>query len=390
MALWRLGWRLYFRLKLPTRRSHSRSKSRRRNTAAMDNEQVALLPSAEDAGGNCTGLHFLPFLLLVCCCHFRLSLLGWLSPVVAAINHLRTSRFGVVRVARPLGQGRRRVSVLLVMDGRMRFDRSVRMINHKNQQILQSAPGPGMPAPIQAERATKFTWCAVAVAVAQWLAHSPPTKVIRVRSPAGSLPDFRMRESCVQRAFSGHSRFLRPCIPAPLHPRVSFHVMFRDDGYLRRFAHSPPTKANQFQSSTRPLLNFRNWESCRTMPLLIDWFSRGSPISSIFKFRRCSIFIPLHTFNPAEGNGKPPRCHRLARSPPTKANRAQSSAGAPDFRKWESCRTIPLVGGFSRGCPVYPPHLHSSATQYSLQSPSSALETSLLRYGPNLFTPVTA
>ncbi|KAJ8873856.1 hypothetical protein PR048_024692 [Dryococelus australis] len=34
---------------------------------------------------------------------------------------------------------------------------------------------------------------------------------------------------------------------------------------------------------------------------------------------------------------------RLYRSPPTRANRVQSPAG------WESCRTMPLVGGFSRG-----------------------------------------
>ncbi|KAJ8881450.1 hypothetical protein PR048_017931 [Dryococelus australis] len=47
----------------------------------------------------------------------------------------------------------------------------------------------------------------------------------------------------------------------------------------------------------------------------------------------------------------------LALSPPTKANRAQSQAGSPDFRKWESCRTMPLVGGFSRGSP--PPPFHS-------------------------------
>ncbi|KAJ8873698.1 hypothetical protein PR048_024530 [Dryococelus australis] len=31
-----------------------------------------------------------------------------------------------------------------------------------------------------------------------------------------------------------------------------------------------------------------------------------------------------------------------------------SPAGSPDFRKWESCRTMPLVGGFSRGSPVSP------------------------------------
>ncbi|KAJ8870458.1 hypothetical protein PR048_029480 [Dryococelus australis] len=66
------------------------------------------------------------------------------------------------------------------------------------------------------------------------------------------------------------------------------------------------------------------------------------------------------------------------RSPPIKANRVQSPAGSPDFRKWESCRTMPLVGGFSRGLPI-PPPLHSGAAPQSLQSPSSALKTSLLR-----------
>ncbi|KAJ8874068.1 hypothetical protein PR048_024909 [Dryococelus australis] len=45
---------------------------------------------------------------------------------------------------------------------------------------------------------------------------------------------------------------------------------------------------------------------------------------------------------------------RLARSPPTKVNRAQSPAGSPDFRKWDSCRTMPLVGGFSQGSPTFP------------------------------------
>ncbi|KAJ8883647.1 hypothetical protein PR048_015501 [Dryococelus australis] len=45
---------------------------------------------------------------------------------------------------------------------------------------------------------------------------------------------------------------------------------------------------------------------------------------------------------------------RLARSPPTKANRIQSPARPPDFRMWESCQTMPLVSGFSRGYPVSP------------------------------------
>ncbi|KAJ8897722.1 hypothetical protein PR048_003072 [Dryococelus australis] len=43
------------------------------------------------------------------------------------------------------------------------------------------------------------------------------------------------------------------------------------------------------------------------------------------------------------------------KSPTTKAIRVQSPAGSlSDFRMWESCRTMPLVGGFSRGSPVSP------------------------------------
>ncbi|KAJ8878975.1 hypothetical protein PR048_019579 [Dryococelus australis] len=42
---------------------------------------------------------------------------------------------------------------------------------------------------------------------------------------------------------------------------------------------------------------------------------------------------------------------RLTCSPPTMANRVQSPAGSPDPCMWELCRTMPLVGGFSRGSP---------------------------------------
>ncbi|KAJ8891137.1 hypothetical protein PR048_010651 [Dryococelus australis] len=61
------------------------------------------------------------------------------------------------------------------------------------------------------------------------------------------------------------------------------------------------------------------------------------------------------------------------------ANRVRSPAGSrPDFRKLESCRTMPLVGGFSRGSPVSPaPPPNSGAAPYSPQLPSSALKTSL-------------
>ncbi|KAJ8875433.1 hypothetical protein PR048_023328 [Dryococelus australis] len=60
---------------------------------------------------------------------------------------------------------------------------------------------------------------------------------------------------------------------------------------------------------------------------------------------------------------------RLARSPPTKVNRVQPPAGSPGGA--DGSRVF-------SGSPV-PPPLHSGAAPYSLQSPSSALTTSLQR-----------
>ncbi|KAJ8893635.1 hypothetical protein PR048_006235 [Dryococelus australis] len=70
--------------------------------------------------------------------------------------------------------------------------------------------------------------------MAQWLGRSPPTAAIRARYPAGSLPDFRMWESCwtmplARRVFSEYSRFPRPRVPAPLYSRISFHATSGDD-----------------------------------------------------------------------------------------------------------------------------------------------------------------
>ncbi|KAJ8869214.1 hypothetical protein PR048_030786 [Dryococelus australis] len=57
---------------------------------------------------------------------------------------------------------------------------------------------------------------------------------------------------------------------------------------------------------------------------------------------------------------------RLACSLPTKANRIYFPAGSlPEFRKWESCRTMPLVGGFFSGISRFPPPLHSGVATFS-------------------------
>ncbi|KAJ8866870.1 hypothetical protein PR048_032732 [Dryococelus australis] len=60
-------------------------------------------------------------------------------------------------------------------------------------------------------------------------------------------------------------------------------------------------------------------------------------------------------------------------------------AGSPDFRKWESCRTMPLVGGFSRGPPVSRAlsfRRYSTFTSIALVSSQDLADKSR----PNLFT----
>ncbi|KAJ8876162.1 hypothetical protein PR048_024071 [Dryococelus australis] len=65
----------------------------------------------------------------------------------------------------------------------------------------------------------------------------------------------------------------------------------------------------------------------------------------------CSFKRRLYGFNAARAAV----AERLGCSPPTKANRVQFPAGSlPDFRTWKSCRTMPRLGGFSRGSPVSP------------------------------------
>ncbi|KAJ8865732.1 hypothetical protein PR048_033253 [Dryococelus australis] len=79
--------------------------------------------------------------------------------------------------------------------------------------------------------------------VAERLACSPPTRANLVQSPAGSLPDFRIWESCrtmpVRRVFSGISRFPRPFIPA-LHLEY-LHSILTSNGFCVRSLKYRPT-----------------------------------------------------------------------------------------------------------------------------------------------------
>ncbi|KAJ8875129.1 hypothetical protein PR048_023022 [Dryococelus australis] len=82
--------------------------------------------------------------------------------------------------------------------------------------------------------------------------------------------------------------------------------------------------------------------------------------------------------SPLTGPGQPAALN--CRAPSHDEERSQhKTAPSPDFRKRESCRTMPLVGRFFSGIFRFPRLLHSGTAPYSLQSLSSALKTSLLR-----------
>ncbi|KAJ8898002.1 hypothetical protein PR048_003362 [Dryococelus australis] len=71
---------------------------------------------------------------------------------------------------------------------------------------------------------------------------SDPGSITGRFAPGISHVGIVLDDAACRRVFSGYSRFPCPCIPAPLHPRVSLHVKFRDDGHLRVPAGKPVTR----------------------------------------------------------------------------------------------------------------------------------------------------
>ncbi|KAJ8877107.1 hypothetical protein PR048_021559 [Dryococelus australis] len=95
---------------------------------------------------------------------------------------------------------------------------------------------------------------------------------------------------------------------------------------------------------------------------------------------------PPHTL-PSYCSPPPPYIHTtvgatvaewLACSPPTKANWVQSPAGSSDFRKWESCQTMPVVGEFFSGISRFPRPFIPAHGPYSPLPPSSNPKTTML------------
>ncbi|KAJ8874977.1 hypothetical protein PR048_022867 [Dryococelus australis] len=158
---------------------------------------------------------------------------------------------------------------------------------------------------------------------------------------------------------------------------------------LKWLDYSPPTWVNRVRFPTGSLADFRKWESCRTMPLVVG-FSQptlnclgADQVRSVSENpewlgnMRVQHQQPMdvqqkaglhHAWSCRESKaqlGQRSPSHffviRLARSPPAKANRFQSPAGSPDLRRWESCRTMPLVGGAFSGFLPFPTPHHSGS-----------------------------
>ncbi|KAJ8875339.1 hypothetical protein PR048_023234 [Dryococelus australis] len=104
----------------------------------------------------------------------------------------------------------------------------------------------------------------------------------------------------VKRVIDGRSSgaMLRRLQQAP--PRCSLLVKF-GRGRGKRLDYSPPTSTNRVRFPAGSLLDFRNWESCWTMPL-VGGFSRGFLASAASSFRRCFTLIGSQDLDSYDGN----------------------------------------------------------------------------------------
>ncbi|KAJ8872687.1 hypothetical protein PR048_026300 [Dryococelus australis] len=218
----------------------------------------------------------------------------------------------------------------------------------------------------------------------------------RVRFPAGSLPDFRVWESCrtvslVGVLFSEISRFPRPCIPALLHthlasPLVSsrdLDVKERPKHLQSNLAHSPLVTACMTKRSEQ-VTKIHNGNQSRCIKSIhtrggarrVGWAARiglSSTQPVIVKGR--GQLLDLVRRCPTSG-----RTYAASTIMYRQSRRVLSPAGSPPyFRMWESCLTIPLVGGFSRGSPVLPALTFRLCSTLTSLRPHSALKTSMLK-----------
>ncbi|KAJ8882505.1 hypothetical protein PR048_014316 [Dryococelus australis] len=105
---------------------------------------------------------------------------------------------------------------------------------------------------------------------------------------------------------------------------------------------------------------------------LIGGSPRGSPVYTALSFRLCSTLTSITLIGSQD--------LWFDYLPPNTVNRARFPVGSPlDFRMWESFRTMPLGGGFSRVSPVFSRLCILALLHSHLTSHSWALKTSMLR-----------
>ncbi|KAJ8868582.1 hypothetical protein PR048_030120 [Dryococelus australis] len=173
------------------------------------------------------------------------------------------------------------------------------------------------------------------------LACSPPTKANRVRSPgAGSLPDSRMWELMPDdatgwRVFSGISHFPHHSILTSPHSgsqdvAVKSHPNLFTHSLLTYFiARIGSTWLGSLYSGRKDTNFRRKVDSKQGFEKCPDKHEQPSSVKE--SLSTSSENVHENQKNNIAGAAV---AERLARSPPTKANRAQSPAGSPDLRKW--------------------------------------------------------
>ncbi|KAJ8897486.1 hypothetical protein PR048_002833 [Dryococelus australis] len=168
--------------------------------------------------------------------------------------------------------------------------------------------------------------------------------------PSGVAPEFSHArivsdDAAGRRVISGISRFPRPSISVLLHTHLVSPALVLKISMFKA-AHLSPLltlleeidDSNLCKSSIKYLLIVRPPVSKTRKMVSYSAPSETSP-------RRVSRAVWLLASHQGESGSIPGRF-------------------TSDFCKWESCRTMPLVGGFSRGSPFAPPY-NSGAAPYS-------------------------
>ncbi|KAJ8881445.1 hypothetical protein PR048_017926 [Dryococelus australis] len=198
----------------------------------------------------------------------------------------------------------------------------------------------------------------------QWSDRSPPSKAVnRVRFP---LVGGFSRRSPV---------FPCPYIPALLHTHLLAEFVAGGKREIPKETRRPTASSGTIPTCenpvTRPGIESGSpwWETSAiiTQPPRPLWISLGS-----------LTFTPHRYSRPIIRYEGPRWCRgQTTRLPPRRTGFAPQRGSLPDFRTWESCRTMPLVGGFFSGLSRLRLPCVTASLYTHITSPSSAIKTSL-------------